>query len=166
MLWCVFAPQVTAGYQISTLIFWFLFWGTLFILATDGKVLSHLGFMSNVLSGPLTDLSTWVGFCTSSPQQNIKYQLWYFYFFFGGTILISEEKLATDGKVLSHPRIRSNVLPGPLTDISSCVGICISSPQQGVKYQVWYLDCVRGTLCIFTISSLTEFINECIQALM
>jgi hypothetical protein len=33
-----------------------------YTLATDGKVLSHLGFMSKVLSGPLTDLITWVGF--------------------------------------------------------------------------------------------------------
>jgi hypothetical protein len=89
-----------------------------------------------------------------------------FWFLFGGTILILHEQLATDGKVLSHLGIRSNVLPGQLTDISSCVGICISSPQQGVKYQFWYLDMFRGTLCIFTISSLTDFINECIQALM
>jgi hypothetical protein len=34
----------------------------------DGKVLDHLWFMSKVLPGPLTDLSAWVGFCTSSPQ--------------------------------------------------------------------------------------------------
>jgi hypothetical protein len=30
-----------------------------------------------VFPGPLTDLSAWVGFCTSSPQQDVKYQLWY-----------------------------------------------------------------------------------------
>ena len=41
----------------------------------DGKVLAHLGFQSKVLSEPLTDLSVWVGFCTSSPQQGVKYQL-------------------------------------------------------------------------------------------
>jgi hypothetical protein len=41
----------------------------------DGKVLAHLGFQSKELSGPLTDLSAWVGFCTSSPQQGVKYQL-------------------------------------------------------------------------------------------
>ena len=38
----------------------------------NGKVLVHLGFKSNVLPGPLTDLSACshcVGFCTSSPQQ-------------------------------------------------------------------------------------------------
>jgi hypothetical protein len=106
------------------------------------------------------------GFLHLKPTAEYQISTLIFLFLFGGTILVSEEKLATDGKVLSHPRIRSNVLPGPLTDISSCVGICISSPHQGVKYQVWYLDCVRGTVCIFTISSLTEFINECIQALM
>jgi hypothetical protein len=43
--------------------------------AKDGKVLVHSGFNSMVLSGPLTDLSAWVGFCTSSPQQGVKYQL-------------------------------------------------------------------------------------------
>jgi hypothetical protein len=41
----------------------------------DGKVLDHLGLKSKVLPGPLTDLSAWVGFCTSSPQQGVKYQL-------------------------------------------------------------------------------------------
>jgi hypothetical protein len=41
----------------------------------DGKVLDHLGINSKVLPGPLTDLSVWVGFCTSSPQLGVKYQL-------------------------------------------------------------------------------------------
>ena len=41
----------------------------------NGKVLAHLGFESKVLSGPLTDLNAWVGFCSSSPQQGVKYQL-------------------------------------------------------------------------------------------
>jgi hypothetical protein len=41
----------------------------------DGKLLDHLGFQSKVLLGPLTDRSAWVGFCTSSPQQDVKYQL-------------------------------------------------------------------------------------------
>jgi hypothetical protein len=41
----------------------------------DGKFLDHLGLKSKVLPGPLTDLSVWVGFCTSSPQQSVKYQL-------------------------------------------------------------------------------------------
>jgi DNA-directed RNA polymerase subunit H (RpoH/RPB5) len=34
----------------------------------DGKVLDELGFKSKVLPGFLTDLSAWVGFCTSSPE--------------------------------------------------------------------------------------------------
>jgi hypothetical protein len=38
------------------------------------KVLDHMGIKSKVLPGPLTDLSAWVGFCTSSPQQGVKYQ--------------------------------------------------------------------------------------------
>ena len=41
----------------------------------DGKVLAHMGFNSNVLAGPFTDLNAWVGFCTSNPQQGVKYQL-------------------------------------------------------------------------------------------
>ena len=48
----------TAGCQISTLIFGY--GGTLYIShdkLQDGKVLCHLGFTSNVLPGPLTDLS-------------------------------------------------------------------------------------------------------------
>jgi hypothetical protein len=40
----------------------------------DGKVLAHLGFQSKVFPGPLTDLSAWVGFCPSNPQQGVKYQ--------------------------------------------------------------------------------------------
>jgi hypothetical protein len=104
----------TAGCQISTLIFLDFFGGrTLLIshekLPMDGKVLSHLGFISKVLSRPLTDLCAWVGFCTSSPQQGVKYQLWYLDFFWGETY----EKLPTDGKVLSHLGFKSKVLPRP-----------------------------------------------------
>jgi hypothetical protein len=62
----------TAGCQISTLIFDFLWREALLIshekYIKDGKVLDHLWFMSKVLPVPLTDLSAWVGFCTSSPQ--------------------------------------------------------------------------------------------------
>ena len=41
----------------------------------DGKVLARLGLQSKELPGSLTDVSAWVGFCTSSPQQGVKYQL-------------------------------------------------------------------------------------------
>jgi hypothetical protein len=41
----------------------------------EDKVLDQLEFKSKVLPGPLTDTSAWVGFCTSSPQQGVKYQL-------------------------------------------------------------------------------------------
>jgi hypothetical protein len=44
-------------------------------MATGGKVLSQLGFMSKVLLRHLTDLSDWMGFSTSSPQWGGKYQL-------------------------------------------------------------------------------------------
>jgi hypothetical protein len=67
----------TVGCQISTLIFGF--GGTVYIshetLPKDGKVLCHLGIKSKVFPGPLTDLNAWVGFCNSSPQQAVKYQL-------------------------------------------------------------------------------------------
>jgi hypothetical protein len=61
------------------------------------------------------------------------------YFFYGeGSLLISHEKYIKDGKVLNHLEFKSKVLPGPLTDISAWVGFCTSSPQQGVKYQLYY----------------------------
>jgi hypothetical protein len=41
------------------------------------KPTQALGFQSKVFAGPLTDLCAWVGFCTSSPQHGVKYQLWY-----------------------------------------------------------------------------------------
>jgi hypothetical protein len=41
--------------------------GNTFDYIKDGKVLAHLGYRSKVFPGPLTDLSAWVGFCTSSP---------------------------------------------------------------------------------------------------
>jgi hypothetical protein len=34
----------------------------------DGKVLDHLWFQSKVFPGPLTDLSSWVGFCSSNEK--------------------------------------------------------------------------------------------------
>jgi hypothetical protein len=37
----------------------------------------------------------------------------------GGTLLISHEKYIKDGKVLDHLGIKSKVLPGPLTDLST-----------------------------------------------
>jgi hypothetical protein len=106
----------------------------------DGKVLNHSEFRSKVLPRPLTDLSAWVGFCTLSPQQGVKYQHWYLIFFYGGgSLLISHEKYIKDGKVLDHLGFKSKVLSGSLTDLSAWVGFCTSSPQQGVKYQLWYL---------------------------
>ena len=45
------------------------------------KVLAYLEFKSKVLPGLSSDLSAWVGFCTSSLQQGVKYQLSYFNFF-------------------------------------------------------------------------------------
>jgi hypothetical protein len=44
--------------------------------------------------------------------------------------------------------LKSKVLPGPLTNLSAWVEICTSFPQQGVKYQLWYLDCVGDPINI------------------
>jgi hypothetical protein len=80
--------KFTAGCQISTLIFEFCFveGGGVSIKShekyiKDGNVLDHLGFKSKVLPGPLTDWSALVGFCTSSPQYGVKYQLYYYFIF-------------------------------------------------------------------------------------
>jgi hypothetical protein len=40
-----------------------------------GKVLNNLGFKSKVFPGLLADLGAWVRFYTSSPLQDVKYQL-------------------------------------------------------------------------------------------
>jgi len=42
--------------------------------------------MSKVLPVPLTELIAWVGLCTSSPHQGVKYQIWYLYDFWGDHI--------------------------------------------------------------------------------
>jgi hypothetical protein len=59
-----------------------------------------LGVNSKVLPGPLNGLSAWVGFSTPSPQQDVKYQLWYLDL--GGWLWISHALLPKDGKVRSH----------------------------------------------------------------
>ena len=78
------SPLLPPKYALSCpdILLWYLdLGGTLWVnhkkVSKDGKVFSHLGFKSKVLPRPLTDLSTWVDFCTSSPQQGVKYQLWY-----------------------------------------------------------------------------------------
>jgi hypothetical protein len=50
------------------------------------------GCQSKVLPGPLTDLSAWVVFCTSSPQQGVKYQFLYFGFFMKPTQALKSVK--------------------------------------------------------------------------
>jgi hypothetical protein len=141
----------TAVCQISTLILenFFVERGSLWIsyekYIPDCKVLVHLGLRSKVLPVLVTDLSAWVGFWTSSPQQGIKYQLWYLDFFCGGgSLQTSHVKYIPDGKVLAHFGLNWKVLFGPLTDLSGWVGFCTSSPPQCVQYQFWYLDFFRG----------------------
>jgi hypothetical protein len=78
----------TAECRISTLIFDFFcgrgpLWISYAKYIKDGKVLAQLGCQSMVLSGPLTNWSTWVGFCTSSPLHSVKYQLYIWNFVCG-----------------------------------------------------------------------------------
>ena len=86
--------EPTVGCQISTLISVFFMEGRSLLISNekyikDGKVLDHLGIKWTVLPGPLAELSAWVGFYTSSPQQDVKYQLWYLIFFYGGEVSIN-----------------------------------------------------------------------------
>ena len=82
----VSAPQSHSRVSNINFDFWIFFCGggSLWIshdkYIKDGKVHIHLGFQSKILVGPLTDWSAWVGFCTSSPQQSVNYQLLYLYF--------------------------------------------------------------------------------------
>ena len=75
----------------------------------EDKVLVHFGFKSKVLPRPLADLSACVGFCTSSPQQGVKFQLRY-----RAVGLIDISCKTPNGKVLVH--FKSKVLPGCLAD--------------------------------------------------
>ena len=84
--WVGFWPK--AGCQISTLIFDFFLWRGVSInmplhekYIKDGKVLDHFGIKSKVLPGSSTDLSAWVGFCTSSPQAGYQISTLIFDFF-------------------------------------------------------------------------------------
>ena len=105
----------TAGCQISTLIFG-LFWGGLWIshekLPKDGNILSHFGFFSKILPGPLTEWIAWVGFSTSSARQGVKYQLWYLDYFLGGGLQICHNNLPKYCKVLSYLGFISVYCPG------------------------------------------------------
>ena len=83
-----------------------------------------------------------------SRVSNINIDIWNY---FGGTLYISDGKLATDGKVLSHLGFMSMVLHTPFTDVNAWSGIYTSSQQQGVKYQILYLDFVSGNLYISVV---------------
>jgi hypothetical protein len=56
------------------------------------------------------------------------------FFMEGRSLLIANEIYIKDGKVFDHLGIKSTVFPRNLT--WCLVGICTSSPQQGVKYQL------------------------------
>jgi len=96
----------------------------------DGKVLAHLGFNSKVLPKSLTDISAWVGFYTSSPQQGVKCQLRLKNKFWG--IFLNMPWKIPDGKVLAHLGLNSKVFSRPLTDLRFWEDFCTSCPQQGV----------------------------------
>ena len=98
----------------------------------DGKVLAHLRHTSKVVPETLNDLSTW-GNLHIKPTAGCKILTLIF-------LLIFHYNLPTDSKVRAHLGFMSKVLPGPLTDLSAWIAFCNSSSQQGVKYQLSYLD--------------------------
>jgi hypothetical protein len=133
----------TAGCQISTLIFRFGGGGFINIPWTfvEGRQ-SSFPLKSKLLLGSLTDLSAWVWLCTSSPQQGVKYHLWYLDLV-GDPINIPWK--IVEGRQSSFTLgFISKVLSESLNDLSALVGFCTSSPQQGVKYQLWYLGLGGG----------------------
>ena len=73
-----------------------------------------------------------------SRVSNINFDIWFFCFE-GGLYKYPIKIYIKDGKVLAHLEIKSKVLSWHLTDWNACVGLCTSSPQQVVKYQLWYL---------------------------
>jgi hypothetical protein len=70
--------------------------------------------MSKVLTGPLTDISVWVGFCTSIPQQGVKFQIRYW-----GLGPINSFCAIPNGNVFAHLGFKSKVLHGSLADLSA-----------------------------------------------
>jgi hypothetical protein len=102
-----------------------------------------LGVYVNGIARAFNWIIAWVGFCTSSPQEGVKYQLCYMDFF-GGHPIYNPCKIDNGRQSPSHLQLRSKVLPGRLSDISAWLGFCTSSRQQGVNYQLWYLDFLLG----------------------
>jgi hypothetical protein len=73
----------------------------------------NFGFNSRVLPEPLTDIGSWVEFCTfqaHSRLSNINFDIWIF--LLEETLYISDEKFPTDNKVLSQVVLRSKGSPG------------------------------------------------------
>ena len=100
----------------------------------DGPVLAHLGFSSKASPRPLTYLSVWVGFGTSSAQQRVKYHLRLSTLF--EVVFLNMSRKISDGKVLAHFGLKPKVLPRSFIDLSVWVGFCTSSTQYSVKCQL------------------------------
>ena len=109
-----------------------------------------------VLSGSLTHISAWVVFWTSSPQQGVKYQLWYLDFW-GNPMNIQSKK---ESKVLSHLRLNSLLPPQN------------SSPRSGGESflrEIWFeMSDLFSYLLIFTIikTILRTFVLLCLVNLV
>ena len=86
-----------------------------------------------------------MGFCTSSPQQGVKYKLWYLIFFFGGDLYKYPMKnILSTAKFLPTWRLNQRYCPGLEPTEVPVWGFCTSSPQYVVKYQLWYLNFFCG----------------------
>jgi hypothetical protein len=96
------------------------------------KVLSHLGYKSKVLPGPLNDFCLCVGFCTSSPQQGVKYQLWFLDFFLWGEPINILWKIANGRQSSFSLGVKIKSIARIFNWLKCLVGFCNSSPQQGV----------------------------------
>ena len=128
------ADQTHSRVSNINLLFFFGWGGVIYIpwKIPNGKVLAHLGFKSKIFPGSLTDLGTCVRFCTSSPQQGVKYQLRYLdSFFFGWGECMYIPWRISNGKVLAHLGFKSKVLHWTFNWLKCLVGILHLKPTAG-----------------------------------
>ena len=108
--------KFTTWCQISTLIFIFV-WGdpiNMSCKSVKGLQCSFpLEVRPKVVPGSLNDLSARGEFCTWCPQQGVKYQLWYLYFFKKNPITyISYEQCQTTAKFFPTGGLDQMYCPG------------------------------------------------------
>jgi hypothetical protein len=141
---CTSSPQQSVEYQLWYLIFLV---GGVYEYPMKNILRTQSSWPLGVSIKGIVRVFNWLkclGGFLQKPQahsrlSNINFDIWIFSCG-GGSLLISDEKIIKDGKVLTHLGNQSKVLVGSLTDWSAWVGFCTSSPQSGVNYQFWYLN--------------------------